>query len=104
MIRKKLQILLAATLFLSFIGGSTLSIAQERKLSRIERRADRNFIRQKFDKAMGQYETAIKRETDKNYRAALHLKAARCTLWYATMFLRSGIMPKQWSFGAICCW
>ena len=59
MIRKKLQILLAATLFLSFIGGSTLSIAQERKLSRIERRADRNFIRQKFDKAMGQYETAI---------------------------------------------
>ena len=77
MIRKKLQILLAATLFLSFIGGSTISIAQERKLSRIERRADRNFIRQKFDKAMGQYETAIKRETDKNYRAALHLKAAR---------------------------
>lgn len=43
----------------------------------VERRADRNFIRQKFDKAMAQYETAIRREKDEAGQAALHLKTAR---------------------------
>lgn len=57
--------------------GGTPSFAQERKIGRVERRADRNFIRQKFDKAMTQYETAIKREENIESRAALHLKIAR---------------------------
>lgn len=63
--------------FFSLAIGSIPSMAQERTLSRIEKRADRNFIRQKFDKAMVQYETAIKREKDQESQAALHLKTAR---------------------------
>lgn len=75
--KKKLQILLSAAAFLFLMEGSVPSFAQERKIGRVERRADRNFIRQKFDKAMTQYETAIKREQNIEYRAALHLKIAR---------------------------
>lgn len=74
---KKTQILLSAIVFLFLIGGTTPAVSQERKLSRTERRADRNFIRQKFDKAMGQYETAVNREESDVNKAALHLKTAR---------------------------
>lgn len=62
--KKKIQILLSAAAFLFLMGGTMPSVAQERKIGRVERRADRNFIRQKFDKAMAQYETAIRREKD----------------------------------------
>ena len=51
--------------------------AQERKLGRVERRADRNFVGQKFNKAMMQYETALKKEENVQNQAALHLKIAR---------------------------
>ena len=53
--KKKIQILLSAAAFLFLMGGTMPSVAQERKIGRVERRADRNFIRQKFDKAMAQY-------------------------------------------------
>lgn len=43
----------------------------------MERRADRNFVRQKFNKAMAQYETALKKEENMQNQAALHLKIAR---------------------------
>ena len=46
--KKKIQILLSAAAFLFLMGGTMPSVAQERKIGRIERRADRNFIRQKF--------------------------------------------------------
>lgn len=75
--KKKIQIFLSAAAFLFVLEGGTPSIAQERKIGRVERRADRNFVRQKFDKALSQYETAVKRETDADSRAALHLKVAR---------------------------
>ncbi|MCD8182545.1 MAG: hypothetical protein LUE99_05025 [Bacteroides sp.] len=59
----KLQILLSVVTFFFFLQGSVPAIAQqERKIGRVERRADRNFIRQKFDKAMAQYETIVERE------------------------------------------
>ena len=48
--KKKIQILLSAAAFLFLMGGTMPSVAQERKIGRVERRADRNFIRQKIDK------------------------------------------------------
>ena len=75
--KKKIQILLSAAAFLFLMGGTMPSVAKERKIGRVERRADRNFIRQKFDKAMAHYETAIRREKDEAGQAALHLKTAR---------------------------
>lgn len=77
MTKKKIYFLFSVVTFLCLFLGSVPSMAQERKLSRIERRADRNFSRQKFDKAMGQYETAIKHEKEEDNQAALHLKTAR---------------------------
>ena len=75
---KKLQILLSAAAFLFLLGTISLSSeAQERKLGRVERRADRKFIRQNFDKAMRLYETAVTKEQSPMNRAALHLKTAR---------------------------
>ena len=53
--KKKIQILLSAAAFLFLMGGTMPSVAQERKIGRVERRADRNFIRQKCDKAMAKY-------------------------------------------------
>ena len=52
--KKKIQILLSAAAFL-FSDGMGLCLPVKRRsgrLGRVERRADRNFIRQKFDKAM----------------------------------------------------
>ena len=43
--KKKIQILLSAAAFLFLMGGTMPSVAQERKIGRIERRADGNFIR-----------------------------------------------------------
>jgi outer membrane protein OmpA-like peptidoglycan-associated protein/tetratricopeptide (TPR) repeat protein len=77
MTKKKKQMLLSAAAFLFLLVGSVPSIAQVRKLSYVERRADRNFIGQKFDKAMVQYETAAAREANKLNKASIHLKAAR---------------------------
>ncbi|WP_455592643.1 OmpA family protein [Bacteroides sp.] len=77
MTKKKIQILLSAAAFLFLTSGSAPSAPKERKVSRIEKRADRNFIRQKFDKAMAQYERAIQRRKDEGSLAALHLKVAR---------------------------
>lgn len=77
MTKKKIQILLSVAVFLFLTSGSMPSSVAERKVSRTERRADRNFIRQKFDKAMRQYEQVISREADVISRAALHLKTAR---------------------------
>lgn len=77
MTKKKIQILLSVSAFIFLTSGNVSLSGTERKVSRIERRADRNFIRQKFDKAMGQYEVAISRETNVTSRAALHLKMAR---------------------------
>ncbi|MDR0745774.1 MAG: OmpA family protein [Mediterranea sp.] len=77
MTKKKIQILLPAAALLFLLMWSAPSIAQERKVSAIERRADRNFIRQKFDKAMVQYEKAIARETSDLNKASIHLKTAR---------------------------
>ena len=75
--KKKIQVLLWATVLLCLLGDSVPSFAQERKVGRMERRADRNFISQKFDKAMSQYEVAVKRVMDDDSKAALHLKIAR---------------------------
>ena len=50
---------------------------RKKKIQILLSAADRNFIRQKFDKAMAQYETAIRREKDEAGQAALHLKTAR---------------------------
>lgn len=77
MIKKKIQILLSATAFLFLTSGSVPSVPKERKVSRIEKRADRNFIWQKFDIAMSQYGLAIQCEKDEESQAALHLKIAR---------------------------
>ena len=90
--KKKIQILLSAAAFLFLMGGTMPSVAQERKIGRIERRADRNFIRQKFDKAMAQYETAIRREKDEDSQAALHLNTVA----------PQNIMIKQWGCVRIC--
>lgn len=78
------------------------SVAQERKIGRIERRADRNFIRQKFDKAMAQYETAIRREKDEDSQAALHLKTARLYFMVRNTVAPQNIMIKQWGCVRIC--
>jgi len=75
--KKKLQILLSVAALLFLMEGVTPSFAQERKIGQVERRADRTFVRQKFDKAMTQYETAIQREENTESLAALHLKIAR---------------------------
>ncbi|WP_291530546.1 OmpA family protein [Bacteroides sp. UBA939] len=75
--RKKIQVLLSAIAFLLLLGVSVSAFAQVRKVGRMERRADRNFISQKFDKAMSQYEVAVKRVMDDDSKAALHLKVAR---------------------------
>ncbi len=79
MTKKILQILLLAAAFLFIPNAVTLSsFAQERKAGRIERKADRRFIRQNFDKAMKLYEEAVQREaTDLESSVALHLKMAR---------------------------
>lgn len=77
MTKKKIQILLSAAAFLFLTSGSVPAVPKERKVSRIEKRADRNFIRQKFDKAMSQYGLAVRREKDEEGQAALHLKIAR---------------------------
>lgn len=75
--KKKIQILLSVAVFLFLMDGAFPVKAQERKLGRVERRADRNFVRQKFNKAMAQYETALKKEENVQNQAALHLKIAR---------------------------
>ena len=75
--KKKIQILLSVAVFLFLMDGAIPVKAQERKLGRVERRADRNFVRQKFNKAMAQYETALKKEENLQNQAALHLKIAR---------------------------
>ncbi|MDR3118695.1 MAG: OmpA family protein [Mediterranea sp.] len=77
MTKMKKQILLFAAAFLFLLSGSIPAIAQKRKVSQIERRADRNFIKQKFDKAMAQYETAVTREANDRNKASIHLKTAR---------------------------
>lgn len=77
MTKKKLHIIFTVVAIL-VMGGSTLTLqAQERKVSRIEKRADRHFTQQKFDKAMEQYETAVQREQVEENKASLHLKTAR---------------------------
>ena len=75
--KKKIQILLSVAVFLFLMDGAIPVKAQERKLGRVERRADRNFVRQKFNKAMAQYETALKKEENVQNQAALHLEIAR---------------------------
>lgn len=75
--KKKIQILLSVAVFLFLMDGAIPVKAQERKLGRVERRADRNFVRQKFNKAMAQYETALKKEENVQNQAALHLKIVR---------------------------
>ena len=75
--KKKIQILLSVAVFLFLMDGALPVKAQERKLGRVERRADRNLVRQKFNKAMAQYETALKKEENMQNQAALHLKIAR---------------------------
>ena len=75
--KKKIQILLSVAVFLFLMDGALPVKAQERKLGRVERRADRNFVRQKFNKAMAQYETALKKEENMQNQAALHLMIAR---------------------------
>lgn len=75
--KKKIQILLSVAVFLFLMDGALPVKAQERKLGWVERRADRNFVRQKFNKAMAQYETALKKEENVQNQAALHLKIAR---------------------------
>ena len=75
--KKKIQILLSVAVFFFLMDGAIPVKAQERKLGRVERRADRNFVRQKFNKAMAQYETALKKEENMQNQAALHLKIAR---------------------------
>lgn len=77
MTKKKIQIFLSVAMFLILIVGSIPTMAQERNIGRTERRADRNFIRQKFDKAMLQYEAAIKREDSELNKASMHMKTAR---------------------------
>lgn len=44
---------------LLIVGSNSLSFAQERKIGPLERKADRLFIRQEFDKAMELYEEAV---------------------------------------------
>ena len=75
--KKKIHILLSVAVFLFLMDGAIPVEAHERKLGRVERRADRNFVRQKFNKAMAQYETALKKEENLQNQAALHLKIAR---------------------------
>ena len=75
--KKKIHILLSVAVFLFLMDGTIPVKAQERKLGRVEKRADRNFVRQKFNKAMTQYETALKKEENVENQAALHLKIAR---------------------------
>lgn len=74
--KKKLQILLSAAAFLFLVESGVPSFAQERKTGRVERRADRSFVRQKFEKAMAQYERAVRREKDEDAQSSLHLKIA----------------------------
>ncbi len=78
MVLKKYIILLLV--IISGVLSETLSpslYAQERKLNKIERKADRNFVRQRFSRAMNQYERALRKETKPLNIAALQLKIAR---------------------------
>lgn len=64
--------------FLLLCGGSTLSFAQERKISPLERKADRLFVRQKFDKAMELYEEAVNGgKTPKDGKTAKNKKSTK---------------------------
>ena len=51
--------------------------ASKREISMKERRADRNFIHQNFDKAMALAEEALSMETNTDNKASMHLKTAR---------------------------
>lgn len=74
---KNLHLLLWGAAFLLAASHPTPAAGQERRVGRTERRADRNFVRQRFDKAMSQYESAVRNERDADFRASIHLKAAR---------------------------
>lgn len=79
MLFKRILILLFVFTSFSFYGtkSSSLYAQYERKLTRVERRADRNFVQLRFEKAMNQYERVLGKENDVENQAALQLKMAR---------------------------
>lgn len=97
--KKKIHILLSVAVFLFLMDGTIPVKAQERKLGRVEKRADRNFVRQKFNKAMTQYETALKKEEDVENQAALHLKIARLYFMVKVTVGLWSITRRRWSWG-----
>ena len=75
-------------------------------MSKKERRADRNFIRQNFEKAMMLDEEALLKEGNADNKASLHLKMARlyfmlrnfaaASLHYAsTLEMRSDLLTME---------
>ena len=50
--KKKIQILLSVAVFFFLMDGAIPVKAQERKLGRVERRADRNFVRRSYEKGL----------------------------------------------------
>lgn len=77
MSRIKRKIFLCALIWVLLVDSGLPVFAQERKMSQTEKKADRSFNKQKYEKAMGQYEKAIQQETSERNQAALHLKTAR---------------------------
>ena len=60
--KKKIQILLSVAVFLFLMDGALPVKAQERKLGRVERRADRNFVRQKLIKRWRSMKRLLKKK------------------------------------------
>lgn len=78
MTNNRIHTLIRAVAFCLIAALALPAAAQERrKLSRTERKADRNFVRQKFDKAMAGYEAVIEKADNEADKAAIRLKAAR---------------------------
>lgn len=79
MTKKNISLLFLLLLFFPLYGLFAKPAGENRKreMSIKERRADRNFIRQNFDKAMALAEEALSKEVNAENKASMHLKTAR---------------------------
>ena len=79
MTKKNTSLLLLLVLFCPLTGLFAKPAGEDnrREMSMKERRADRNFIHQNFDKAMALAEEALSMEVNADNKASMHLKTAR---------------------------
>ena len=108
MTKKNISLLFLLILFFPLLGISANQPGEnsKREMSKKERRADRNFIRQNFEKAMMLDEEALLKERNADNKASLHLKMARlyfmlrnfaaASLHYAsTLEMRSDLLTME---------